>query len=601
MPASASSGAKSPLSGVTDIITATILVGGSKIRDIYLIKEIQVHLEISRIPTARIVLIDGDPTLENFPASESDDFKPGAEIEIRVGYRDEETPIFTGQIIKHGIKVRDSGSFLVLSCMDKAAKLTIGRKNTLYLDQKDSDIISTIIQDAGLEADVAATEEQHKEIIRYYATDWDFLVSRAEANGHIVTVDGGKVTVKAPDAGSAAELVVRYGDALQEIDAEIDARTQLPSVKCDAWDFTSQSLASGDATEPELALQGNLSGADLAAALGLEPFTLKTPAPLQEAELKAWANARLLKSRLARVRGKVSFQGNATPKPGKVLELAGLGARFNGKAFVSAVTQRIEPGLWVTEVGFGLSPRWFTEEHPDIDAPLASGLLPGIHGLHIGKVKQIQDDPDGQTRIQVTLPLLDNGEALWARLANGYATQNAGFFFMPEVDDEVVLGFLNGDPNCPLILGSLYSSNRAPAYTPDADNTYKAIVTKNQVKIVVDDQKKEITVETPGGQTLVLSDDQKSITLKDSNDNKVALSADGIALESPKDISLKATGNIKLEASAGINIKAGTDLNLEGLNLNAKASAALAAQGQASAELSASGQCTVKGAVVMIN
>jgi Rhs element Vgr protein len=594
----------SPLSGSSDVVNSSVLVDGNKIRDTYLVSEIQVQLGVNRIPTARITLVDGDASLENFPASESDDFTPGSEVEVRAGYQDQQSTLYKGVIVKHGIKVRgDGSSFLVLTCMDKAAKLTIGRKNTVFLKQKDSDIISQIIGDAGLEADVAATDEQHKEIVRYYATDWDFLLSRAEANGLIVTIDAGKVAAKAPDASPDPGLVVRFGDALQEVDAEIDARTQLKKVEGNAWDLSTQKLLTGDGSAPGLGLGGNLSASDLAKVFGPDTYTLQTTAPLSDPDLKAWAGARLLKAELARVRGSVSFAGNATPKPGGVLELAGLGARFNGKAFISSVAHRIRPGEWVTEVGVGLSPRWFTEEHGDIAAPLASGLLPGIQGLHIGKVKKIDEDPDGHTRVQVTVPLLgaDAADGVWARLANGYATKDAGLFFMPEVDDEVLLGFLNGDPSCPVILGSLYSSDRSPPYTPDADNTYKAIVTKNKVKIIVDDKKKLITLETPGGQTVILSDDEKSITLKDQNNNKIALSSDGILLESGKDISLKATGNIKLEASQGIDAKASTDMNLEGLNLNAKAQASLAAKGQASAELSASGQVTVKGAMVMIN
>jgi Rhs element Vgr protein len=594
----------SPLTNADDIITSSILVDGTKIPDVYLVSEIQVQKHINRIPSARIVLIDGSAPLETFEISETDTFVPGKAVEIKAGYRDEEATLFKGIVVKHGIKVRrGAASFLVVTCLDQAAKLTLGRKSTAFFKQKDSAVIEQLIGDAGLTADVDATSEEHPEIVRYYATAWDFIVSRAEANGLLVMVDDGTVAVKAPDASGEAALEIRYGDALQDLDAEIDARTQLPSVTCSAWDFSAQAVASGDSEEPSLALQGNLTGADLAEALGLAADQMQTSSALPAEQLTTWAKARLLKSRLARVRGTVSFQGNATPKPGQVVELAGLGARFNGKAFISGVTQRIEQGRWVTELEFGLAPRTFSEERRDIEAPTAAGLLPGIHGLHLGKVKKIDEDPDGQTRIQVDLPLIgsDGDGGIWARYASGYATGDAGLFFLPEVGDEVVVGFVNGDPRFPLVLGNLYSSQKAPPFTPDADNTHKAIVTKGQVKIDIDDAKKIITIETPGGHSVTLDDDGTAVTIQDSNGNKIELTSSGITLDSASDLTLKAAGNVKIEAAAAGSVKAGTDLSLQGLNVSAKADASFSAKGQASAELSASGQAKVSGAIVMIN
>ncbi|MGZ8219619.1 type VI secretion system tip protein VgrG, partial [Methylomagnum sp.] len=553
---------ESPLSNAADVISCKIFVGGEQIPDTYLVRQIYVHKEVNRIPTAKIVLIDGSSAEETFAISESGAFLPGKAVEIKLGYLDQLTTIFKGIVVKHGIRVRGGGnSSLVVSCMDKAVLLTLGRKSTLFLKKKDSDIIDKLIKGQGLESDVAATAIQHEELVRYYATDWDFIVSRAEANGQIVIVDDGKVSVTPPKVSGAAGLVIRHGDALRELDAEIDARSQPPAVKSASWDFTSQSAAAADSKEPGVNAQGNLTGKDLAGALGLAADELKTSAPLARDELTEWASARLLKSRLARIRGTVSFQGNAAPKPGQIVELAGLGARFNGNAFVSGVDHAIEAGQWVTTVAFGLSPRWFAEEHPDIEAPSAAGLMPGIEGLHLGTVKQIQEDPDGQTRILVDVPLLDSdgGDGIWARFASPYATQDAGMLFLPEVGDEVVLGFINGDPRFPVVLGSLYSSSRNPPYTPDADNTHKAIVTKGKVKIGVDDVKKIVRIETPGGHKFTLDDEAATVTLVDSNNNKVELASGGITLNSASDITIKAGGGIKIEASTGINAKAGTD------------------------------------------
>ena len=187
-------------------------------------------------------------------------------------------------------------------------------------------------------------------------------------------------------------------------------------------------------------------------------------------------------------------------------------------------------------------------------------------------------------------------------MAHFYATTGKGSFFLPEVGDEVILGFLNEDPRFPIILGMLYSSKIKAPYTPDDKNKIKAIVTKNDLKIEFNDEDKVLTIQTPGGNQFVLSDKDKSILLKDQNGNKMEMNSAGITLESPKDVVIKATGKINLEATQGIAAKAsGGDVSIEGLNVQAKAQVAFSAQGSASAELKASGMTTVKGSMVMIN
>jgi len=593
----------SPVVSKSDLISVSVLVEGEAIPDVYQLSQVQMQRQVNRIPWAKIVLLDGNPSEESFDISESTHFVPGNEVEIKAGYHSQETSIFKGIVVRHGVRVRgDGNSFLTVLCFDKAVKMTVQRKSAYFLKQSSKDTIEQIISAAGLSADVGDTGSPLEEVIQYNATDWDFIVSRAEANGQIVTVQDGKVTVKAPDFSADSGLLLKYGESILEVDAEIDARSQLASVTSTSWSFSEQAVVTSDSSEPTVNDQGNITGKKLAEAISESGYTLFTCAPVVAGDLKTWANAQLLKSRLARIRGKVSFPGSAKPMPGQIVQLAGLGQRFNGKAFISGVMHRIEQGDWITEVEFGLSPRWFVEETPDIETRAASGLLPAVSGLQIGKVKKIQDDPDGQTRIQVDVPMIAaDGDGVWARIASPYATKNAGVFFMPEVEDEVVLSFVNNDPSFPVIVGSLYSSPRNPPFTPDQPNTNKAIVSNSQLKITMEDVKKIIEISTPGGHKVTMSDDQKTITILDSNSNKMEMSSSGISISSPGDITIKATGQIQMEAQTNVSIKATADLSMQGLNVSAKAQVALQAQGQAQAELSASGQTTVRGAIVMIN
>ena len=593
----------SPTAESNGVIKLTIMSAGKQIDEAIQVNSISVTKSINKIPSARIVLIDGDMPNRDFPVSNSDAFKPGCEIKINAGYGSNEDTIFEGIVIKHGIKVTgDNNSRLVIECRDKAVAMTVGRKNANYVDSKDSDIISKLISSySGLTADVQATTTQYKELVQYYCVDWDFMLSRAEANGLLVCVDDGKLTVKAPQTDASPELKVGYGDDLMEFHADIDARSQLGEVSSASWDPKKQVIVEEKVKPQTLNKQGDLDAATLAKVINLKSFRLQSPVVMETTALKDWATGQQVKSGLARIRGRMKFQGSAKAKAGSLIELDGVGNRFNGNVFVSSVNHEIANGNWVTEVEFGMSPNWFAEQR-DLVAPPAAGLLPGVEGLQIGVVKQLDQDPDGEYRVQVTVPILAaEKEGVWARLANFYASDSIGAFFIPEIGDEVVLGYLNNDPSNPVILGSLYSSKRKPAYELEAENNTKALVTRSELKLEFDDDKKIITIITPGGNQVVINDDAKSILLQDQNDNKVELGESGIVLDSPKDISITAKGKITLDATGEIGVSSKADVSVDGLNINQTAKVGFTAEGSASAELSASGQTTVKGAMVMIN
>src|SRR6185312_11746044 len=120
---------------------------------------------------------------------------------------------------------------------------------------------------------------QYKELVQYYCTDWDFMISRAEVNGMLVTVDAAKVSVKAPAVSATAVLTVTYGVDLMEFDADMDARTQFSNVQGVSWDLAQQAIVQQQAKPQTLNAQGDLDSAALAKVLGLSQFRLQTPAP----------------------------------------------------------------------------------------------------------------------------------------------------------------------------------------------------------------------------------------------------------------------------------------------------------------------------------
>ncbi len=585
------------------VVRLSLFSDGAAIDDDVMVISVIVNKAVNKISFAKIILMDGDMPEQDFPVSNSDQFKPGKVIKVNAGYGAEEETIFEGIVIRHGIKISTNNfSRLVIECRDKAVAMTVGRKNANYLDVKDSDVMSTLIGNySGLSSEVEASRVEHKELVQYYSTDWDFMLSRAEVNGMVVCVDDAKVSVGVPNGFDEAKLKVTYGEDLMEFSADLDSRSQLNSVESVAWDPSMQEVVSVEEGNVTMGESGNLASDELAKVIGLDKFRLQAAVSMESVALKDWAKGKQLKAALARIRGRMSFQGSALAKIGSMIELAGVGERFNGNVYVSVVEHDIQNGQWSTRVDFGLSDNWFADQR-DLTAPPASGLLPGVEGLQIGVVMKLDEDPAGESRVQVKLPVMQaEQEGVWARLSNFYASEGIGAFFIPEIGDEVVLGYLNNDPNNPVILGSLYSSKRASPYELTEDNYTKALITKAELKVEFDDEKKVITIVTPGENTVVLNDDEKSILLQDQNGNKVELSDSGIIIDSPKNINITAKGKITLDATGEIVITSKADVSVEGLNVNNTAQVGFKAEGSATAELSASGQTTVKGAMVMIN
>lgn len=588
------------------VATYDIKVDGNLIPDVFGIYAITVEKKTNRIPLAKIVILDGKAETGMFDASSSATFKPGGKVTIEAGYDSDNKLIFSGIITKQTIRIDETiGSALEVECRDLAIKTIIGRKSLTFSKKKDSDIIESILGNySDLTADVTATTTVWPEQVQYYVTDWDFILARAEVNSLVVNAINGKISVQKPDATPTPVLIVKYGDNLLSFNAEMNAVTQLGAVKASTWDFKNQVISSGEASN-DLAGPGNISSKDLAAVIGLADYQLQTTAPVESADLTTWCQAQLIKSEYAKIQGEAKFQGTNLVEPGTYITLQGLGDRFNGNHLVSGVEHDFSNGNWVTEVTIGLPPTWFMDE-PDIMAQPASGLLPGARGLFNGTVKKMYEDPDTQFRILVDVPLFDtNGEGIWARLSNFYSTNGAGVFFMPEVGDEVILGFLNEDPRYPIILGSLYSGTKNVPFTglsADQKNSIKAIVSKSGISVEFDDDKKIFTIATPSKNTIVLSDDAQQISITDQNNNSVVMSSSGIVMKSPYDIKIEADQQVTIQGQQGVKILAPAgDVETSGINIKETADSQYSCEGGEMAQINSGMELTLKSAMIMIN
>lgn len=593
---------QSPLQANTDLLSISILVDGKEIDTAYAILSIAIDRNVNKIATASFVLLE-DSHDEAFNISDSEDFIPGNKVEIKAGYDSKTNSIFKGIITGHGVSFNsNNGLTLEVSCTDTAILMTSGQQNTLFKNSTDSSIMNQVIEKyTSLSKEIETTSFVHSVLTQYQTTDWIFLLARAQANGMVVNTQDGKVVIEKLRTSGSADLVLTYGKDVYEFEAAFDVKNQIPAINSASWDDRQQKNIEANSTEPKNTYPGNFNSKKLIKNIGLPETKFHTDAPVEKEDLTQWTNAQLAQSRATFFRGKISFIGNHLPRLNRLIELNGFGKRFNGKALITGIHHKIAEGEWSTTVKFGLEEA-LSQETIDTSPSLAAGLLPKVPGLHIGIVKKIDKDPEGDFRVMVELPgFNESNQEIWARLSNFYATKKSGIFFYPEVQDEVIIGFLNNDPRFPIILGSLYSKVNTPPFVPDEKNKFKAIVSKSDIRLVFDDEDKILTITTPGGQEIQLSDKDKTILVKDSNGNKLELAPSGIALDSAKDITLSAKGSISLKANQKIDITSSSDVDIEGLNVKTKAKIAFEASGAATAKVNSSGQLVIQGAMVMIN
>ncbi|ABC63956.1 phage baseplate assembly protein V [Erythrobacter litoralis] len=177
----------------------------------------------------------------------------------------------------------------------------------------------------------------------------------------------------------------------------------------------------------------------------------------------------------------------------------------------------------------------------------AEGLGGLWYGVAPAKVVSLAD-PEGQGRIQIELPWSpdpdDERYLAWARMATLFAGPDRGSWFLPDVDDEVLVAFEQGNPRRPYILGGLWNGQDSPPEAEHSDaNNKKLIRSRNGVKIMLDDSdgQEKLHLETPGGQKVKLSDGPGVVEIEDSNGNSVTLDASGVTVS--------ASALVKVEAS----------------------------------------------------
>jgi Rhs element Vgr protein len=547
------------------------------------------HVVIGKSPNkiafAKLTIQDGDVAQQNFPISNEKDFEPGQFITIKMGDVNEVAVAFKGIIVKHGVQVKKGRkSLLKIDCRDVSILMTTQRKNKYFSeDITDSDAIKEIAKsykDSGKKLigldQLEDTDVQHEGLVQFDQTDWDFILKRANAQGQLVYADNNQLITVTPSISEKEDYSVTWGDTIIDFEAEMDARQQFEEVELNTWEPSKQELFKEDLSnlnELSLDAPGNLDNSTLAKTLNKNGFNLFYNGQLNNGDQKALVKSALIRSKLSRIVGRVSVAQPTLIKPRKTLKINGVGERFNGLTYITGVRYEFAKNVWKTDIQFGLDADW--SERLKQANQSAQDFIPVGSGLYIGIVTQV-DDESGEDRVRVNIPAIDEkGVGVWARMSRPDAGEHRGVFFLPEEKDEVLVGFLNGDPRYPMILGMLNSSAKpAPKEGLKKDNL-KGIYSKEGGRIEFDDKKRTIKIQNlskkeskklenfrndqpnqKNNNTIILDDKDESILIQDKNNNTIQLNNKEIRIKGSKKIVLEAP-EVMIEANKILNAKTG--------------------------------------------
>ncbi|MFI5744423.1 VgrG-related protein [Streptomyces sp. NPDC051644] len=408
--------------------------------------------------------------------------KIGSEARLlaRAGGDTAPKPLLKGVVTALEVELDETGTFTVVRGLDESHRLFRGRRVASYQNMTLADICAQVAQRAGLKpgtVDVAGPVLEH--IAQPNVTDWEFVRDLAEEAGAQAYVLDGQLHITrpaeasgAPDGSARADrnpLVLEMGSNLLRCRAGVSSAEQVSEVEVRGWDIkTKQPLVGRAPAGKSATLELGVSAAEVSAPFGEARFVVTDTAYGAQAQVDQAAKA--LAERIAGSFAELEavIRGNPEVRAGSAVALNAVGAPFEGRYTVTSSRHVFDPvrgyETWLTVSGqqerslFGL-----TGGGPGSGGTGAgSGGGSRCVGLVSGTVTDTHD-PEGSGRVKVRFPWLSDEYASdWARTAQSGGT-SGGEAFIPEVGDEVLVGFEHGHLDRPYVLAGLYNGKDRPS------------------------------------------------------------------------------------------------------------------------------------------
>lgn len=555
-------------------------------------------------------------------------FKIGATIEISAQTTQPSGPqlLLKGEVTALEVEVDERGLHTVVRGLDVSHRLFRGTRTEAYIQVKASDIAQQVAGRHGLPVEADDTRYVLDHVTQAGVNDWDFLRRLASEHDRVVTLSEGKLRFsRRPEAARATgqadagsnPLVLEAGANLMHLRGTVTSAGQVPSVEVRGWDPKSKRavISTQPAKTTSAAPDSGVTPSSLARDVRSAPYVLGLST--LEKQDRAAAIATSLADHLAGgfVELEGTARGNSQLRAGTPVRLVGVGPEFTGKYVLTSTRHEFSPGAGYTTAFCASNTSERTLYGTTNAVVRERALVPGV----VPAVVTNNNDPENQGRVKIKLPWLsDTYESQWARTVQAGAGASRGTVLLPEVNDEVLVAFAQGDLERPYVIGGLYNGVDKPPGAAGSQVTGGQVVRRGFVsrtgmviEMMETPSDERIELKTSSGMTKIVLTHKPATGIEITTDGPIKMTGSkGIALDGGSgDITLKGV-NVKVDASQSMSTKATSsvsiaasagDIKLEGLNAELKASMNAKVTGGAQAEVSGGATTTIKGGLVRIN
>jgi phage protein D/phage baseplate assembly protein gpV len=508
--------------------------------------------------------------------------KVGSLIKVKVQVAADDQPelLISGEVTALEAEYDTGGTFTVIRGYDQTHRFFRGRQTESYQQMTASDIATEIAQRAGLQiGEVTSTTTVYDHYSQAGQTDWEVLSALARANNLEIAVREGKfsfskpaVASKAPPAGGTANtdpLVLQLGQDLLRFRSILTSASQVGKVEVRGWDVATKNAltATEDAATSRIELP-TVTPQKLAKTFG-DPTYVATDVPYRtqsEVDEAAKALADELGNAFAEFEG--TARGNPKLRAGAAVSIDGLGEPFDGKYTITTSRHRFDPLTGYT-TSFSVTGR----RDRTLLGLASNGRGKAPAGIAIGQVSDAAD-PEKAGRVKLTFPWLSEDYVSdWARTVQSGAGKDRGWQVLPEVGDEVLVAFEQGDIRRPTVIGGLFNGvdtmPRGPADLVDGGTgriNRRSMVSRLGHRVdLVDASGKEGVRVTTADEKLKLIMDHSGTTITLHADGKVVIEGtQGVTIDAtPSNIELKGT-QISVDATSQLTLKGGTMCTIQG-------------------------------------
>ncbi|HEV2360669.1 MAG TPA: VgrG-related protein [Acidimicrobiales bacterium] len=493
-------------------------------------------------------------------------------------------PLLSGDITALEKEFDASGTFVVVRGYDESHKLFRGRTSQTYQNMSYSDVAQAVAKRAGLTAgEIDATTPVYPWIAQDNSNDWQFLKRLANEVGYELSVIGGALNFRQPQSTSGAPppgsvdggdspLQLTMGAQVLKLRGVISSSDQVSSIQVRGWDPIAKKPIVATAQAGTTNAKTAASPGDLASVFGGSSTLTSVGVPhanSDEATRAANALGEHIGGSFAELDGVA--RGNTKLAPGSAISLSLAGDPFDGQYVLTTTRHRFDPSDGYT-TAFTVSGK---NRRSLLGLTTGGGSGGGSDHRIAGVVSAIVtdvNDPQQLGRVKVSYPWLsDSYNSDWARMVQIGAGSDRGAVFLPEVGDEVIVAFEQGDRRLPLVIGSVHNGVDKPKVgdnlidsTSGAVNRRGIVSKHGHMLVFFDGEGNDGVSVMTGDKSLKISLNQTGTTIKVSSNGTVEISGQsGLTIKSGGDIDVQATGKLSLQGSE-VAISAQADVSVTG-------------------------------------